>query len=146
MPTTIDGNTGVSQVQDGTIQTADIVNGAVTAAKLSGGQSGAAPVFGARAWCVFDGTLTGTNAPLAGGNIANITRNSAGNYTVNFTTAMPDSNYVVQIGGASNSSVNITVGGTRTKTTTSFMLDVGSVGTGGGVPSDRSSIELTILR
>lgn len=93
MPTTIDGTTGVSQVQDGSIQTADLANGAVTAPKLSGGQTGNAPVYGARAWCVFDGTLTGTNTPIAGGNVASVTRNGVGDYTINFTTAMPDANY-----------------------------------------------------
>ena len=52
--------------------------------------SGAAPGFLARAWCVFDGGLAGTNAPLAGGNVSTITRNATGDYTINFTTAMPD--------------------------------------------------------
>lgn len=37
----------------------------------------------AKAWCVFNGTLTGTNSPTAGYNVASVTRNSAGNYTVN---------------------------------------------------------------
>jgi hypothetical protein len=108
--------------------------------------SGTAPVFGARAWCVFDGTLTGTNAPTAGGNITSITRNSAGNYTVNFTTAMPDANYAVMVCGASTSSVNFTGGGSRAKSTTSFTLDIGSNGTGSAIPSDRTSVELIIFR
>lgn len=38
----------------------------------------------AAAWCTFDGTKTGTNAPTAGFNVKSVTRNSAGNYTVNF--------------------------------------------------------------
>ena len=43
-----------------------------------------------RAWAAFsgsDGTI------LASYNISSVTRNSAGNYTANFTTAMPDANY-----------------------------------------------------
>lgn len=53
-------------------------------------QSGSAPIFAARAFCSFNGTLTGTNVPFAGGNVTNVTRNSVGNYTVNFTTPLPD--------------------------------------------------------
>ena len=58
---------------------------------------GSAPVFGARAWCVFNGTLTGTNAPISGSNVTSVTRNAVGDYTVNFTAAMPDANYCVSL-------------------------------------------------
>ena len=54
---------------------------------------GNAPVFGARAWCVFDGTLTGTNAPASGGNVASITRTAVGTYTINFATPLPTAYY-----------------------------------------------------
>lgn len=47
----------------------------------------------AKAWCRFDGTATGTNAPQAGFNVTSVTRNSTGNYTINFTNAMADTNY-----------------------------------------------------
>lgn len=56
--------------------------------------SGAAPVFGCRAWVSFNGT---TGAILASGNVSSVTRNSAGDYTINFATAMPDANYAVSI-------------------------------------------------
>jgi hypothetical protein len=39
----------------------------------------------------FNGT--GTVAIRASGNVSSITDNGNGNYTVNFTTAMPDENY-----------------------------------------------------
>jgi hypothetical protein len=39
----------------------------------------------------FNGT--GTVAIRASGNVSSITDNGAGDYTVNFTTAMPDANY-----------------------------------------------------
>jgi hypothetical protein len=55
--------------------------------------SGTAPIYGCRAWCIFNGTTTGTNAPTAGGNVSTVTRNAVGDYTINFTTAMPDANY-----------------------------------------------------
>lgn len=56
---------------------------------------GSAPVYGCRAWAVFAGATTGTNPPTAGGNVASVTRNSTGNYTIAFTTPMSDANYAV---------------------------------------------------
>jgi hypothetical protein len=44
-----------------------------------------------RAWVNFNGL--GTVAIRASGNVASITDNGTGDYTVNFTTAMPDANY-----------------------------------------------------
>lgn len=44
-----------------------------------------------RAWVNFNGT--GTVAIRAAGNVSSITDNGTGDYTVNFTTAMPDANY-----------------------------------------------------
>ena len=53
--------------------------------------SGTAPGYLARAWVNFNGT--GTVAIRASGNVSSITDNGTGDYTVNFTTAMPDANY-----------------------------------------------------
>lgn len=54
---------------------------------------GLAPAFAIRAWVNFNGT--GTVAIRASGNVSSITDNGVGNYTVNFTIAMPDANYAV---------------------------------------------------
>lgn len=98
MPISITGTgtiTGISAggLPDDCITTAEIAGSAVTPAKLSGAQTGSAPIYGVRAWCVFDGTTTGTNAPTAGGNISSVIRNSLGDYTVTFSTPMSNSNY-----------------------------------------------------
>ena len=53
--------------------------------------SGTAPIYPCRAWVNFNGT--GTVAIRASGNVTSITDNGTGDYTVNFTTAMPDANY-----------------------------------------------------
>jgi hypothetical protein len=53
--------------------------------------SGTAPLYMVRAWVNFNGT--GTVAIRASGNVSSITDNGVGDYTVNFTTAMPDANY-----------------------------------------------------
>jgi len=49
-----------------------------------------------RAWVNFNGT--GTVAIRASGNVSSITDNGTGDYTVNFTTAMPDANYSFTMG------------------------------------------------
>lgn len=96
--TAIVDNNGVT-FSDGTAQgTANGNAGGITAAKLSGNQTGTAPIYGCRAWVVFDGSLAGTNAPTAGGNVTSVTRTGSGQYTVNLTTAMPNANYTVVSG------------------------------------------------
>lgn len=52
----------------------------------------------AAAWVNFNGT--GTVAIRAAFNVSSITDNSTGDYTVNFTTAMPDANYAWTLGGS----------------------------------------------
>jgi hypothetical protein len=46
-----------------------------------------------RAWVNFNGT--GTVAIRASFNVSSITDNGTGDYTVNFTNALPDANYMV---------------------------------------------------
>ena len=53
--------------------------------------TGSAPVYACRAWVNFDGT--GTVSIRESGNVSSITDNGAGDYTINFSTAMPDSNF-----------------------------------------------------
>lgn len=68
------------------------INVSGTAAALSTA-SGSAPSYAARAWVNFNGT--GTVAIRASGNVSSITDNGTGDYTANFTTALPDANYAV---------------------------------------------------
>lgn len=57
--------------------------------------SGTAPIYACRAWVNFNGT--GTVVIRASGNISSIADNGVGDYTANFTTAMPDANYSATI-------------------------------------------------
>jgi hypothetical protein len=97
-----------NSIADSAVVTVDIANAAVTPAKLStgapswdsagvlsfnSGYGSAAVAYACRAWVNFNGT--GTVAIRASGNITSITDNGTGDYTVNFTTAMPDANYSV---------------------------------------------------
>jgi len=66
--------------------------------------SGSAPVYACRAWVNFNGT--GTVAINASGNVSSITDNGTGDYSVNFTTAMPDANYATSAFAAQESSAD----------------------------------------
>jgi hypothetical protein len=61
--------------------------------QFNSGYGSVATAFGCRAWVNFNGT--GTVAIRASGNVSSITDRSAGTYSVNFTTAMPDANYCI---------------------------------------------------
>ena len=124
MPITINGSgtvTGISAggLPDDCITTADIAANAVTTAKL-----GSDEVSGlAKAWVNFNGT--GAVAIRASYNVSSITDNGTGNYTVNFTTAMADTNYSVPASAKNTASSNadIRVVGTYSLTTTSVGIN-----------------------
>jgi hypothetical protein len=82
------GTSGNLLTSNGTAWTSAVAPTGITAT------TGSAPYFGARAWVSFAGA-TGTIG--ASGNIASVSRASAGVYTVTFTTAMPDTNYTVSV-------------------------------------------------
>lgn len=57
-----------------------------------------------RAWVNFNGT--GTVAIRASGNVSSITDNGAGNYTVNFASALADVNYATVLGSRESTDAN----------------------------------------
>jgi hypothetical protein len=83
--------------------------------QFNSGYGSVATAYGCRAWVNFNGT--GTVAIRASGNVSSITDNGTGEYTVNFTTAMPDANYSFAFGKRSsvtNTASVILVNGTPT--------------------------------
>lgn len=135
----------VGGLPDLSVGTGDIADAAITAAKMSGAQSGDAPIYAARAWVNFNGT--GTVAIRASGNVTSITDNGAGDYTVKFTTAMPDANYAT---------VGITEGANATNTTNlSLFTDISAQTTtevrvtsinNSNAAADRSAVSVVIFR
>ena len=118
MPITIAGSGTIGGISagglpDASIVTADIADANITAAKLDGGQTGSAPIYGARALVNFNGT--GTVAIRASGNVSSITDNGTGDYTINFTTAMVDANYAINV-GAKRGSLNESLHGSQSTT------------------------------
>lgn len=83
MPVTIDGTNGLTFPDSSTQASAGLTEG-----------------YTAKSWVNFSDT--GTVAIRADENVSSITDNGTGNYTVNFTTAMPDANYCVIASGNDN--------------------------------------------
>ena len=79
--------------------------------------SGGMPGLTLKAWAIFNGT---TGALIGGNGISSVTRAAAGDYTPIFTSAQPDTNYVVTVnfGNGEDSWVRTTTA----KTTANFRL------------------------
>ena len=71
--------------------------------KIDSGFGSTTTVYGVRAWIKFNGT--GTVAINGSANISALTDNGTGDYTVTFSTAMPDTNYAA-VGIASSNGGN----------------------------------------
>ena len=113
LPTLESGTVPLSQLPEATTSTKGVVQlatqsevnigtnstKAMTPNTLSDGvktvlnASGTAPIYACRAWVNFNGT--GTPSIGASGNVSSITDNGAGDYTINFSTSMPDTNYSI---------------------------------------------------
>ena len=102
---TVDAKGRITSATSGTFSSTP-ADGSITPAKLNGAQTGSAPIFGARAWCRFNGTTAGTNAPTAGGNVSTVARTSNGVYTITFATAMEDADYCVTLAAHYATAVN----------------------------------------
>ena len=61
--------------------------------QFNSGYGSVATAFGCRAWVNFN--ATGTPSIRASGNVSSITDGGTGRFTINFTNAMPDANYVI---------------------------------------------------
>ena len=118
--------------------------------KTATNATGDAPIYACRAWVNFNGT--GTVAIRASGNVSSITDNGTGDYTVNFTTAMPDADYSVSCGRNDFSqslgfSVRYANYLNSTITSSSFKIITGFINTNGtGVAEDGTHVFAAIFR
>jgi hypothetical protein len=131
--TTGDTNTGIFFSAADTI---DFAEGGVACGqfdssanfKFNSGYGSVATAYGCRAWVNFNGT--GTVAIRASGNVTSITDNGTGDYTINFTTAMPDANYSFVGNSYTDNSTYFPTVLTRTFNTSSCQLNTNYVGVG----------------
>jgi hypothetical protein len=110
---------------------------------FNSGYGSAAVAYGCRAWVNFNGT--GTVAIRASGNVTSITDNGTGQYTVNFTTAMPDANYaaVTTAGGTINVFQSATIEQSIARTTSLVAIVV--LNSSGSV-ADAAQVSVAIFR
>jgi hypothetical protein len=100
-------------------------------------------VYTAKAWVNFNGT--GTVAIRASGNVSSITDNGTGQYTVNFTTAMPDANYAFNVTGKRTTDSAVIGMGKGTGTLTSSAVQIKTTGTD-AAGTDPEWVLVTIFR
>lgn len=74
--------------------------------QFNSGYGSSATAYGCRAWVNFDGTSGSIGAGNGSGNISSVTDNGTGNYTLNFSSAMPDTNYSASGVGRWNADTN----------------------------------------
>jgi hypothetical protein len=76
-----------------------IISDASANIQFNSGYGSVATAYGCRAWVNFNGTTASPSTIRGSGNVTSVTKNATGDYTVNFTTAMPDANYGFSGGG-----------------------------------------------
>jgi hypothetical protein len=115
---------------------------------FNSGYGSAAVAYGCRAWVNFDGTTnTGGFCTIRGsGNVTSVADNGTGDYSINFTTAMPDNNYnftgaVIEDGSAAL--LGISRAGAASVTTSALRV---GVRTGAGALSDATRVCVSIFR
>lgn len=111
--------------------------------QFNSGYGSVATAYGCRAWVNFNGT--GTVAIRASGNVTSITDNGTGDYTLNFTTSMPDANYCVTGStGATGGSIYRGPDGTITITTSQFRFR--TTNGNGSAYADPNYVYLAVFR
>jgi hypothetical protein len=115
---------------------------------VNSGYGQPAPVFGVRAWVNFDGSgSVGAQTIRGSGNISSVTKNATGDYTITFTSAMPDANYCIQgmarTPSAANDDVALNIKYNTTPGTGSFTIVTARYGTG---PVDCAHIHVSVIR
>ncbi|CAB4131923.1 hypothetical protein UFOVP135_20 [uncultured Caudovirales phage] len=130
MSTTIDGSAGITTNAGGSVNPSTNIDGIN---------------YSCRAWVKFLGS---TGAITASGNVASVVRNSAGNYTITFSTAMVDANYAVQVTASNLAGTGQTVGqlATTAPTTTAVVVYCATNGSGAADPAGSGSMFVTIFR
>jgi hypothetical protein len=109
--------------------------------QFKSGYGSVATAYGCRAWVNFNGT--GTVAIRGSGNVTSITDNGVGNYTANFTTAMPDTNFAT-VSNAKDNGVARSTTNFSSSTTSSVTIDLSA--NGNNTAQDSAFISIAVFR
>jgi hypothetical protein len=114
--------------------------------KMNSGYGSVATAYGCRAWVNFNGT--GTVAIREDGNVTSITDNGTGDYTINFTTTLPDANYCANLSVAETSGGAAAVSGiyATSAAPTSSAIRVLCVGNASDSLADTAFYNVAIFR
>jgi hypothetical protein len=113
--------------------------------KFNSGYGSVATAYGCRAWVNFNGTST--VAIRGSGNVTSITDSGTGQYTVNFTTALVDTNYNAVFGAGAGTANSDAVIQERYQTPTRTTSALAIVTTNGGFSfTDIQIISVAIFR
>ena len=126
---------------------------------------GTAPIYGVRAWVNFDGTKDTTGATStantnrlirASGNVTSVLRNATGDYTLTYTTAMPDADYSIGgtasragTSGGAGAGVTVTPNDVATARTSNVSRIILMINAGDGqydTAVDSAQVNITIVR
>jgi hypothetical protein len=111
--------------------------------KFNSGYGSVATAYGCRAWVNFNGT--GTVSIRASGNVSSITDLGTGNYNVNFSTAMPDTDYSTVTALNYNNSTFVTNVGALVKLPTTSKIEI-EVGGTANQAFDVHTINVAVFR
>lgn len=116
---------------------------ALTPAKIRSALNapGNPPIYACRAWVNFDGN---TGTIRAAGNVMGVVRSAVGTYTINFSTAMLDTNYTVS--GSSDSTGNACIKPQSFSLSSVVIGNRGQTGGGSNVAVDNDFITVIIHR
>jgi hypothetical protein len=112
---------------------------------FNSGYGSAAVAYGCRAWVNFNGT--GTVAIRASGNVSSVADNGVGNYSINFTTSMPDVNYSTVISTQHQNGVTKQAGATGANFSGSAgTVQIFTFAGAAGVDFDSDTVNLAVFR
>ena len=120
--TSTNTNQALTAAQGKVLQDGKLDKTAITA-------SGSAPYYVARAWVYFDAS-SGTPSILGSGNVSSISDDGVGAYTVNFSTAMQNTNFAAIAMAKRDANLFVYERGTRTTSSVSYSNKQDDAGSG----------------